>query len=100
MQAVGIRELKDKLSYYLRLVDSGESVLVTDRGSVVAELRPPGRTTQAPGLDPAEAALELLARRGGAVAGAPHDPKLYARRPRVLGEGRLAELLSAERAER
>ena len=41
MRSVGIKVLKDKLSEYLRLVASGETVLVTDRDRVVAELVPP-----------------------------------------------------------
>ena len=41
MRAVGIREVKNKLSEYLRLVAEGETVLVTDRGRVVAQLAPP-----------------------------------------------------------
>ncbi|MCA1792075.1 MAG: type II toxin-antitoxin system prevent-host-death family antitoxin, partial [Thioalkalivibrio sp.] len=45
MRAVGIRELKNRLSEFIRLVEAGESVLVTDRGTVVAELRPSGPTT-------------------------------------------------------
>jgi prevent-host-death family protein len=36
---VGTKELKNRLSHYLRLVQQGESVQVTDRGAVVAELR-------------------------------------------------------------
>lgn len=39
---VGIRELKNQLSRYVRKVEAGEVVLVTDRGRVVAELLPPG----------------------------------------------------------
>ena len=42
MRAVGIRELKNRLSEYLRLVAAGEVVLVTDRDRVVAELTAPG----------------------------------------------------------
>ena len=41
MKVVGIKELKNKLSEYIRLAKSGEVVLVTDRGDVVAELRAP-----------------------------------------------------------
>lgn len=41
MRAVGIKTLKNKLSEYVRLVASGETVLVTDRDRVVAELSPP-----------------------------------------------------------
>ncbi len=42
MRAVGIRELKDHLSEYVRIANSGEVVLVTDRDRVVAELVQPG----------------------------------------------------------
>ncbi len=41
MRAVGLKVLKNKLSEYVRLVASGETVLVTDRDRVVAELVPP-----------------------------------------------------------
>lgn len=41
MITVGIRELKNKLSAYIRRARAGEVVLVTDRGEVVAELRAP-----------------------------------------------------------
>jgi len=41
METVGIRELKSKLSAYLRLVRAGEVVQVTDRGEVVAEIQAP-----------------------------------------------------------
>ncbi|MBV8201101.1 MAG: type II toxin-antitoxin system prevent-host-death family antitoxin [Acidobacteria bacterium] len=44
MKAVGIRELKNSLSEYLRQVRGGEEVLVTDRGKPVAELRAPSRS--------------------------------------------------------
>jgi antitoxin (DNA-binding transcriptional repressor) of toxin-antitoxin stability system len=41
MRSVGIKVLKNKLSEYVRLAASGETVLVTDRDRVVAELVPP-----------------------------------------------------------
>lgn len=37
---VGARELKTRLGAYLRRVREGRTVLVTDRGEPVAELRP------------------------------------------------------------
>jgi antitoxin (DNA-binding transcriptional repressor) of toxin-antitoxin stability system len=43
MKVVGIRQLKARLSEYVRLVKSGETVLVTEREEVVAELRPARR---------------------------------------------------------
>lgn len=41
MRAIGLKVLKNKLSEYVRLAAGGETVLVTDRDRVVAELVPP-----------------------------------------------------------
>jgi prevent-host-death family protein len=41
MRSVGIKVLKNKLSEYVRAAEAGETVLVTDRNRVVAELVPP-----------------------------------------------------------
>lgn len=41
MRSVGIKLLKNRLSEYIRLAAGGETVLVTDRDRVVAELGPP-----------------------------------------------------------
>ena len=41
MRAVDLETLKNKLSEYVRLAASGETVLVTDRDRVVAEIVPP-----------------------------------------------------------
>jgi antitoxin (DNA-binding transcriptional repressor) of toxin-antitoxin stability system len=41
MRAVGLKILKNKLSEYVRLAAGGETVLITDRDRVVAELIPP-----------------------------------------------------------
>ena len=43
MKTVGVKELKARLSEYLRLVKSGETILVTERNDVVAEVRPARR---------------------------------------------------------
>jgi antitoxin (DNA-binding transcriptional repressor) of toxin-antitoxin stability system len=61
MRAVGLKVLKNKLSEYVRLAAGGETVLVTDRDRVVAEIVPPrdGR----PSL-PGEAMMEELVRQG------------------------------------
>ena len=61
MRAVGLKTLKNKLSEYVRLAASGETVLVTDRDRVVAELTPP-RAGRAPLL--ADAALAEAVRQG------------------------------------
>jgi prevent-host-death family protein len=40
MTMVGVRELKDQLSEYLRRVSAGERIVVTDRGRPIATLAP------------------------------------------------------------
>lgn len=98
MKTVGVRELKNRLSEYIRQVRSGESVLVTDRGEVVAELTRPGHgatDTDVP------AALVALARRGLATLGAPGDPSLYPALPRKRKRKvTAAQLLEEERGSR
>jgi antitoxin (DNA-binding transcriptional repressor) of toxin-antitoxin stability system len=98
MKTVGVRELKNRLSEYIRQVRSGESVLVTDRGEVVAELAPPGRTT---GDGEVPAALLALAKRGLATLGAPGDAGLYPSFPRKRKRKfTAAQLLEEERGSR
>jgi antitoxin (DNA-binding transcriptional repressor) of toxin-antitoxin stability system len=41
MRSVGLKVLKNRLSEYIRLAAGGETVLVTDRDRVVAEIGPP-----------------------------------------------------------
>ena len=41
MRSVGLKVLKNRLSEFVRLVAGGETVLVTDRNRVVAEIVPP-----------------------------------------------------------
>lgn len=61
MRAVGLKELKNRLSEYVRIASQGERVLVTNRNRVVAELVPPeaGRA-----LDISDAVLADLVRKG------------------------------------
>jgi antitoxin (DNA-binding transcriptional repressor) of toxin-antitoxin stability system len=62
MIATGIRELKTHLSRYLRQVAGGETILITDRGRVVAEVRPPGAAAEA--ADPADVKYHQLVAAG------------------------------------
>jgi antitoxin (DNA-binding transcriptional repressor) of toxin-antitoxin stability system len=41
MKAVGLKVLKNKLSEYVRMAQGGETILITDRDRVVAEMVPP-----------------------------------------------------------
>ncbi|MGA1869921.1 MAG: type II toxin-antitoxin system Phd/YefM family antitoxin [bacterium] len=38
MTSVGIKNLKNKLSYYLSLVKRGEDILITERGKIIARV--------------------------------------------------------------
>ena len=84
MRAVGIKVLKNKLSEYVRIAASGETVLVTDRDRVVAELGPPG---------PGRAAMVADARLAEAVReGWLHAPVVRGPPPRKP-YGTLEEIL-------
>ncbi|HXX56166.1 MAG TPA: type II toxin-antitoxin system prevent-host-death family antitoxin [Candidatus Nitrosotalea sp.] len=97
MKSVGLRELKNRLSEYVREVRSGEGVLVTDRGQVVAELFPPGQ-----GVDERSvpSGLVTLARKGQLTLGASNDEALYPELPPLLKRHRVATLLDEERGTR
>jgi prevent-host-death family protein len=97
MHPVGIKTLKNKLSEYLRAVAAGETVLVTDRGRLVAELIPPRARS---GESPAQQRMGELVRQG-LVTPAKVSPK--ARLPRRKPVADLATVLrelEAGRAER
>lgn len=51
MKAVAVKELEARLAEYLRLAQAGETILVTDRDEVVAELRPARHGGPAEGLE-------------------------------------------------
>jgi prevent-host-death family protein len=42
MITVGIREIKNRLSEYLRMAKAGERIIVTERGKPVAVITRPG----------------------------------------------------------
>ncbi len=81
MKSVGLRELENRLSEYVRDVRSGEGVLVTDRGEVVAELLPPGARVDESSIP---SALVALAKRGQGTLGASHKADLYPKLARLV----------------
>ena len=89
MRSVGIKVLNSRLSEYVRMAASGETVLVTDRDRVVAELGPP-RQTRSPIL--ADAFLADAVRTGVltppelALSGPPPVPAPVARLDEILNE--------------
>jgi prevent-host-death family protein len=64
MLSIGIKELKAKLSEYVRAARAGETVLVTDRGEVVAALGPAADRVREIGREGTEARYAELERRG------------------------------------
>ncbi len=97
MRSVGIKVLNSRLSEYVRLAASGETVLVTDRDRVVAEIGPP-RETRSPML--ADALLAEAVRKGWLTpprlpaTGEPPTLERVAPLSTLLGE------LDADRSER
>jgi prevent-host-death family protein len=61
MRAVGLKTLKNKLNQYVRMAANGETILVTERGRVIAQLCPPraGRSSSL-----ADATLAEVVRQG------------------------------------
>jgi antitoxin (DNA-binding transcriptional repressor) of toxin-antitoxin stability system len=94
VRTVGIKVLKNKLSEYVRLAAQGETVLISDRDRVVAELVPP-RAGRSPEVS--DAVLAEMVRRGvitPALLPPGHPPEL----PR--GTMKLSEVLADLDADR
>ncbi len=89
MRAVGLKILKNKLSEYVRLVAGGETVLVTDRDRVVAEIVPP-RGGRSPML--ADAMLADAVRRGWITPPTLSDEAPPPRKPVVRFQELMSEL--------
>lgn len=43
---VGVRDLKARLSKYLRQVKQGQTIIITDRGVPIGQIAPLGRTVE------------------------------------------------------
>ncbi len=96
MKIVGIRELKDHLSEYMRLTRKGESVLVTERGEAVAELRPVDAVTLAKEIP---RGLADLVSRGNVSLGEANLSDAYPRMKRLVENFSTLQLLDGERTE-
>jgi antitoxin (DNA-binding transcriptional repressor) of toxin-antitoxin stability system len=98
MKTAGVRELKARLSSYLREVQRGEVVLVTDRGRVVAEVRRPG-AAERPASTP-EPRYRGLGERGVVRPAARPQDRSWAKGPSLgVTADAIRELLDAERGE-
>jgi len=75
MISAGIRDLKNRLSYYLREVKKGEKILITERDQVIATILPVERSEEDSGL------LSLVKEgfatwKGGKPTGSRHPVKI------------------------
>ncbi|MFL5262318.1 MAG: type II toxin-antitoxin system Phd/YefM family antitoxin [Anaeromyxobacteraceae bacterium] len=98
MKTAGVRELKARLSEYLRDVQRGEVVLVTDRGHVVAEMRPPGAGDR--DATPGDLRWRRLVERGSVRPAAEREALRNLEAPDLrLPRGTAQGLIDAERSE-
>lgn len=97
MQSVGIKELKNKLSEYIRAVAAGETVLVTARGQVVAEFVAPRVRADA---SPAEQKMGELIRLGLLTPAKVSPRSRLPRRKPVANLDEVMRDLALSRAER
>jgi prevent-host-death family protein len=89
MRTIGIRELRQRASEYIRLVESGETIEVTDRGRPVAMITP---------IKPALTEREQLALEGKLIlAEGPRGP--YSPVPLDPQKPTLSEILQQMRDE-
>lgn len=98
IKTTNIRTLKDRLSAFLRDVQRGDVVLVTDRGRVVAEIRQP--TVGAPATGAAEARVRRLVGEGALKLGLPNDASAYRRPGIALPDAVVDDALGWTRGER
>ena len=96
MLTVGIKALKNKLSEYVRLASAGETVLISDRDRVVAELGPPSPVRERSVSD----ALLAEATRSGFISPALGPPGPPPAVPGIAGSRQLLADLDADRQDR
>ena len=87
--SVNIRELKSRLSHYLRLAKAGESIEITERGTPIGRIVP---TTL-----PVEDRIDAMA-RSGLVRWNKRKLKQRRAATRIRGKRTLAEILTEDRA--
>ena len=97
VKTVNIRALKDRLSSFLRDVQRGDVILVTDRGRVVADIRLP--SLDAPPLGTA-GQMRRLAIEGVLTLGLPNRPDAYRKAGISLPEKVVEDAVGWTRGER
>jgi antitoxin (DNA-binding transcriptional repressor) of toxin-antitoxin stability system len=77
MKSVGVKVLKNNLSRYLRMVKEGETILVTERDEVIAEIHEPSVKSAAQ-ISPWVAYLNRLEREGSLRRATRKEPTVKA----------------------
>lgn len=98
MKTTSIHEFEAHIDVYLREVQAGETVRVTDQGRVVAELCPPSEDQKQPATRH-ERYRHLVARGVIRPAATPEDRSWIAWSGLGAARGAAQALLDAERAE-
>lgn len=88
MKSIGIRELRQHASTYIRLVEAGESVEITDRGRPIAMLTPVKKD---------ETTLERLYREGILIPATNRRTEPFTPLAHLEGSPTLSEVLAAMR---
>jgi antitoxin (DNA-binding transcriptional repressor) of toxin-antitoxin stability system len=96
IKTVGVKELKNNLSAYLRDVRRGARILVSDRNTVIAELRQPSAAREVPEPEDPIVAEWL---RGGFVTPPSRKKAPLPASPVHLEEGVAERLLDEDRDE-
>jgi len=86
---VGVRELKARLSAYLRMVQAGQEIIITHRGKPIGRIVPMAPTS------PEDRIRELMAM--GVVSWSGRKPSPPAPVARARGEVTVADLLLEDR---
>jgi prevent-host-death family protein len=92
MSAVGVKELKNRLTHYLRRTKAGEEVIVTERGKPIALLQPIQSATNVRSLETRLAQLEAQ----GLLTAPQRKPLKRVRRVKVGGPP-LSTIILADR---
>jgi prevent-host-death family protein len=87
--SVNIRELKSRLSHYLRLAKAGESIEITERGTPIGRIVPTSL--------PVEDRIDAMA-KSGLVRWNKRKLKHRCATTRIRGKRTLAEILTEDRA--
>jgi antitoxin (DNA-binding transcriptional repressor) of toxin-antitoxin stability system len=97
IRTTNIRTLKDRLSAFLRDVQRGDVVLVTDRGRVVAEIRQP--TVGGAGQGIVDHQARTLVASGVLTVGLPNSADAYRPADVRLSAEVIAQALDAARGD-